>query len=421
MIDTKRKDNLGDCQDHTPVCYGESTIKYSCDRNETAVDIQQIGYESSVLSASTSTILAGSMSMATTGLTTTMAALMECSWQSLCSYENLNLAFKKARKRKSSRKDVVEFENNLEQNIEDLRTELLLLSYNPKQLKTFVIKDPKTRTIRKSDFRDRIIHHAICNILEPIFEKRFIYDSFANRKGKGTHKALQRFDCFKRKASRNNTRNCYIFKADIKHYFDEVNHNILISIIKERVKDKRIIWLIKKVLKNHSEIKGMPLGNMTSQFFANVYLNELDKFVKHNIKAKHYIRYVDDFVILSDKREELEVYKDKIRSFLRERLELELHSTKSRIIELKQGVSFLGYRIFTHHRLLRKANIRTMQRKTSCNDYDEICEYLHGWLEYADQADTYRLRNSILGEIENRFEGNISLLEIGNIVRRMEA
>lgn len=146
---------------------------------------------------------------------------------------------------------VIEFENNLQENLLLLRSELLLHSYNPKPLKTFIVRDPKTRKISKSHFRDRVIHHALCNIIEPIFEKSFIYDSYANIKGKGTLKALQRFDYLKRKASRNNTVKCYVLKADIKHYFDTIDHETLLNIIKRKIKDERVIWLIKTILKNH--------------------------------------------------------------------------------------------------------------------------------------------------------------------------
>lgn len=221
-------------------------------------------------------------------------------YAALCSYNNLFLAYKKARKRKTTKSYVIEFEKNLKENLLLLRSELLLHCYNPKPLVDFIINDPKTRKISKSDFRDMVVHHALCNIIELIFEKSFIYDSYANRIGKGTLKALHRFDFFKRKASKNNKVNCYILKADIKKYFENINHEILLSIIKKRISDKRIIWLIRKILANSSfQNNGMPLGNLTSQFFANVYLNDFDWFVKTKLKAKYYIRYVDDFVIFS--------------------------------------------------------------------------------------------------------------------------
>ena len=258
-------------------------------------------------------------------------------YEKICSYENLELAFKKARKRKSSKNYVIDFEKNLEENLLLLRSELLLHSYNPQSLKIFIIKDPKTRKISKSEFKDRIVHHALFNIIESIFENRFIYDSYANRKGKGVHKALKRFDYFKRKVSYNGQKKMdylddndvigYALKADIKHYFEEVDHKILLDILKKKIKDNRAVWLIKQILNNHKskvEGKGMPLGNLTSQFFANVYLNELDQFVKHTLKAKFYTRYVDDFVILHNNKETLEKYKEQINNFLKT-IKLELH------------------------------------------------------------------------------------------------
>lgn len=221
-------------------------------------------------------------------------------YNKLCSYENLELAFKKARKRKTKKHYVIEFEENLKENLLDLRNDLIFHTYKPKPLQTFVICDPKTRKISKSAFRDRIIHHALCNIIEPIFDKRFIYDSYANRKGKGVHKALERFDYFKRKVSFNGKKKMgyfdnnditgYALKADIRHYFEEVDHKILLDILKKKIEDNKVIWLIKQIFNNHkSEFggKGMPLGNLTSQFFANVYLNELDQFVKHTLKSKY--------------------------------------------------------------------------------------------------------------------------------------
>lgn len=171
-------------------------------------------------------------------------------WQELCSYNNLEIAYKKTRKHKTTKDYVINFEKDLENNILLLRSELLLHSYSPKPLVNFIVRDPKTRKISKSDFRDRVIHHALCNIIEPIFEKGFIYDSCANRKGKGTLKALQRFDFFKRKVSKNDTLKCYVLKADIKKYFESVNHEILFKIVKKKIKDNKVLWLIRKILNN---------------------------------------------------------------------------------------------------------------------------------------------------------------------------
>jgi RNA-directed DNA polymerase len=341
-------------------------------------------------------------------------------YQELCSWENIYSAFMKAQKGKSKKQDVISFRENIIGNITTLQRELTEGTYKPRPLSTFVIRDPKTRVIRKSAFRDRIVHHAICNIIEPIFERTFIYDSFANRKGKGSSNALKRFDIFKRKTTKNNKTGCFVLKADIRHYFDEVDHDILLHIISRKIKDEQLINLISVVLKNHSDNVGMPLGNMTSQFFANLYLNELDQFVKHNLKARFYIRYVDDFVILHRDKEVLENYKGNISLFLAERLKLHLHETKTKILPLHKGVSFLGFRNYPHHRLLRKANIRGMRKKIGQDDYDSLCKYVEGWSQYARQADTYDLRMSVSESIEQRFPGQTSSLQIGRQMRYAE-
>lgn len=331
------------------------------------------------------------------------------------SYDNLELAFKKARKGKTLKPYVIEFEKQLKQNLLNLRQELLLHTYTPKPLQTFILRDPKTRKISKSDFRDRVVHHAVCNVIEPIFDKTFIYDSYANRINKGTHKAIQRFDTFKHKVSRNNTRNCFVLKADIKHYFETVNHNILLEIISRKIDDENVLWLITCILSNHSTIQkgvGMPLGNLTSQFFANVYLNELDQFVKHKLRAKHYIRYVDDFVILHTSSNTLKEYKQKINSFLQHKLKLELHPDKSKILQLRNGINFLGVRIFPHHKLIRKKNINKFQRKLEQLksaykqdkiDREKVVEKFEGWLTYISQANTYKCRKNLTKKFNENF------------------
>jgi len=326
----------------------------------------------------------------------------------LCSYENLELAYKKARKRKTLKRYVIEFEKNLKQNLLDLRNELIFHTYKPKPLETFIVHDPKTRKISKSHFRDRVVHHALCNIIEPTFEKYFIFDSYANRIGKGTHKAIERFDYFKRKVSKNNSRNCFILKADIRHYFETVNHRILLSIVKKKIPEERVLWLVKLTLSNHKakeNEKGMPLGNLTSQFFANVYLNELDNFIKHKLRAKYYIRYVDDFVILDSSRKILEEYKSKINEFLSANLDLELHSDKSNIFKLDNGAGFLGFRIFYFHKLVRKQNIRKFERKfekfnklykKGIVSREKVVESFESWLAHISHADTYKYRRYLI-------------------------
>lgn len=329
-------------------------------------------------------------------------------------WENLVLAYKKARKHKTKKDYVIKFEENLVENLEQLQFELMTFTYSPKPLKTFILRDPKTRKISKSDFRDRIIHHAIVNILEPIFDKTFIYDSCANRIGKGNLFAIKRFDKFKRKVSRNgktkgwfneNQIKGFCLKADIKHYFNEVNHIILTKIIKRKINDENLIRLIIKILINgQAKNVGMPLGNLTSQFFANIYLNELDYFLKHKLKAKYYIRYVDDFVILYNSKEQLITWNKEIANFLKEHLKLELHSQKSKIISLSRGIDFVGFRNFYYFRLLRKRNINSMKQKAKLFLEDKISqkkfyECFQGWNVYASWADSYKLRKDINSKV----------------------
>ena len=168
-------------------------------------------------------------------------------------WENLTLAFKKARKGKTKKQYVKDFEENLWQNLRDLQFELMTLTYSPRPLKTFILRDPKTRKISKSAFRDRIIHHAICNIIEPTFDRLFIEENCANRKGKGSLYALDRFEKFSRKVTKNLTSNGHCFKADIKHYFQEVNHQILLEILRRKIKDKKVMWLIEQVINPERE------------------------------------------------------------------------------------------------------------------------------------------------------------------------
>ena len=337
-------------------------------------------------------------------------------YERLCSKENLISAFRKARKGKSKKGYVIHFESNLIKNLRNLQNDLKDKKYYPSRLKKFVIRDPKTRTIHASIFRDRIVHHAIINILKPIYEPRFINDSFASRKDKGTHLAVERFEYFMNKVSsngkkikkpfNNNSIQGYVLKADIKHYFDTIDHEVLINILRKKIRDEDLIELVRIILhKFYSPIKGkgLHLGNYTSQFFANIYLNNLDYFVKHRLKAKYYIRYVDDFVILHKDKKVLFEFKDKIEKYLIS-LKLELHRDKSEIHALRNGITFLGYRIFYHHKLLRKRNIRYFKNKLNNKlelyrqgliDKEHLESFLCGWFGYSNFANTYNFNKKI--------------------------
>ncbi len=347
-------------------------------------------------------------------------------WDKLCTFENLEQAYELAKKHKSGNPKVIEFGKHWRLHLCILLKELRTQTYNPQPLRKFVLRDPKTRTICVSEFRDRVIHHALVNILKPIFEQRFIHDSYASRIRKGTLPALERFDRFKRQVTENgkfvsDSRNKnwvkgFVLKADIKHYFETVEHSVLIGIFEKRIKDEKMIWLIKSILGNYTSGipgVGMPLGNWTSQFFANVYLNELDQFVKHKLRLKYYIRYVDDFVILHKSKRKLKYYKQKIDAFLQDNLKLQLHSAKSKIIPLGRGTNFLGFRIFYHYKIVRKKNLRKIKAKLSnlIEEYREchrsahdIFEALKGWKAYALQGNMYKLCQKLEEQIKKELK-----------------
>ncbi len=339
-------------------------------------------------------------------------------YEKLYSEDNLISAFKKARKGKRKKNYVINFQSNFYKNIKLLQKDLIDKTYYPSRLKKFIIRDPKTRTIHASIFRDRIVHHAIINLLKPIYEKRFIYDSFAGRKSKGTHVAVERFEYFINKVSSNgrkikkpftnNSIKGYVFKADIKHCFNTIDHEVLINILRKRIKDEDFIELIKIVLDNFetSNGKGLPLGNYTSQFFTGVYLNNLDYFIKHRLGVKYYIRYVDDFVILHKEKKVLLELRKKIEKYLKN-LRLELHPDKSEIHTLRNGITFLGYRIFYHYKLLRKRNIKYFLRRfeEKINLYNSgliekknLESFLQGWNGYSKFANSHNFNKKF--EIE---------------------
>ena len=204
----------------------------------------------------------------------------------------------------------------------------------------------------------------------------------------------------------------FVFKADIKRYFENVDQQILLKIINKKIKDKRVFWLIKQVLDNYdskTKNKGMPLGNYTSQFFANVYLNELDYFVKHKLKARYYIRYVDDFVILHKSKNLLEEYKKKINGFLNKNLKIELHQDKSKVIPIRSGINFLGYKVFYYYKIIKRSNKERFEKKFLENikeykegieDYAVLISILNGWFGYIKWANTYKYRKKLIKLLE---------------------
>lgn len=271
------------------------------------------------------------------------------------------MAWREFRRGKRNKQDVQEFEFNLEDNLFGLRQELKTKTYQHSHYTAFSIYDSKPRRIHKACVRDRILHHSVFRILYPIFDKSFIFDSYSCRIGKGTHRAVNRLEKFCRQLSKNNRRNIFVLKCDIKNFFDSIDQRILLGLIKDKVPDEKAIWLIKKIIKSFEKDagKGLPLGNVTSQLFANIYLNELDQFVKHKLKVKYYLRYCDDFVILGESRNYLVRLVSSIDNFLKEKLKITIHSDKIIIRKSHQGVDFLGYVVLPNYRVLR---IKTKKR-----------------------------------------------------------
>jgi len=334
----------------------------------------------------------------------------KCLYEKIVSFENLLAAYKAFRKGKRFKDDVLEFEYNYETELLKLQDELIDHSYVSLPPHRFFVYEPKKREISAACLRDRVVHHALCRVIEPIFDKRFIYDTYACRLHKGTLAAIKRFEEFKRELlSRGNENEIYVFKADIRRYFENVDYGILLGLINERIKDKEVIWLIKRILAGESlfsqQAKGIPIGNLTSQFFANLYLNPLDQFVKHDLRIKYYVRYMDDFVLMDLSKGRLREAKAEIAQFLEEKLQLRLHPKKQAIIPLKCGIDFLGFRIFSSYRLLRKENAKRFARRLKNMKerfvrkeiaLSRISSFIKGWIAHARQGDTYRLRKKIL-------------------------
>ena len=334
----------------------------------------------------------------------------------VCSYENLFAAARKAWRGKRSRRPAAEFYSRFEEEIVSLRAELLSGTYRHGDYHYFQIQDPKERTVAAAPFRDRVVHHALVRVLEPIFEKRFIEDSFACRKGKGTHAALRRAHQFTKVWP-------YALKCDIARYFPSINHEILVSQIERVVGDKAVLNLIRTILASHRDateqewetdgdlfsvrerIRGLPIGNLTSQFFANVYLNPLDHFVKHELRVRGYVRYVDDFLLFGKDRAVLKEQGRIVHEKVAE-LRLSIHPDKYRLLPTANGVDFVGFVSFPEgRRKLRKGNVRRFERRLSRmkfeaalgeREWSEVTRSVQSWVAHASHAQSYQLRRSLL-------------------------
>lgn len=331
------------------------------------------------------------------------------------SAENLFSAWDKFKNGKRNKKDVQLFEWSLEENIFKLHRELKSKTYKHSNYISFNISDPKLRNIHKAQVRDRILHHAVFRVLNPVFEAGFISASFSCRVGYGTHKGVGYLQNILRKASKNGRIPCFVLKCDIKKFFDTIGHNVLLAILKKKIKDEDTIWLLKQIVSsfssNHSLLgieKGVPIGNLTSQLFANIYLGELDRFIKQELKVKYYLRYTDDFLMISENKEYLENIIPQIDNFLGEKLKLYLHSDKMEIRRHRQGIDFLGYVSFPRHRILRTKTKRRMFKKTrqrveelkrgeiSKESFNQTIQSYLGMLKHCN---SHKLKNELLTKL----------------------
>jgi len=300
--------------------------------------------------------------------------------------DNLLEAWKEFIRGKRNKSDVQEFSLKLMDNLFVLHEDLNSGNYKHGGYQSFNISDPKPRNIHKASVRDRLLHHAIYRVLYPFFDKTFIADSFSCRIKKGTHKALNRFREFTRKVSRNDTKTCWILKCDIKKFFASIDQKILLDILNSYIPDKQITRLFKEIIESFSTKPGigLPLGNLTSQLLVNIYMNEFDQFIKHKMKVKYYIRYADDFVVLSDQKSRIENLISLFANFLGKKLKLHLHSDKVFIKTLSSGVDFLGWVNFPDHWVLRTTTKRRMIKKLLASQSRECFQSYLGLLTHGN-------------------------------------
>jgi retron-type reverse transcriptase len=333
-------------------------------------------------------------------------------WARAVSFENLLGAAKDAARGKRSRPDVASFLLNLEPELLRLKRELQSGEYRPGAYRTFEVREPKPRLISAAAFADRVVHHALTRVLEPIFERRFAPNSFACRKGLGTHRALA-------SAWQASRRFAYVLKCDVQKYFASIDHAILKELLARVIKCRPTLDLAARIIDGSNQQeevlcyfpgdslftpcerrRGLPLGNQTSQFFANVYLNPLDQFVLRQLRPGHYVRYVDDFLLFGDDKRQLGDMRARIEDFLAG-LRLRIHARKSRAYRTKDGVTFLGWRVFPARlRLVRSNVVRCRRRlKTMCEAYragcmrlSEVSTRVRAWIAHAEHGNTWRLR-----------------------------
>lgn len=332
-------------------------------------------------------------------------------FQQIVSSENLFAAWDKFRVDKRHKKDVQVFEFKLEQNIFQLHRDLATKQYRHQPYTGFYIRDPKVRHIHKASARDRILHHAVFQVLNPIFDKTFIPTSFSCRIGKGVHRGVLEMERMIRAESRNFTRPCFALKCDVQKFFDSIDHQIMLSILRKKISDEDTLWLLREIIESFTakqanlfDRQGLPIGNLTSQLFANIYMNEFDQFAKNKLRLHRYARYTDDFVIISTDKQYPHNIIDSIRAFLESALKLKLHPKKISIRACHQGIDFLGYVALPYHRLMRtktrkrifrKLKARISQYRSGSISETTLSQSLQSYLGVLSHANTHQLSQNL--------------------------
>jgi retron-type reverse transcriptase len=313
-------------------------------------------------------------------------------FEKIISPENILCAWREFQKDKKNREDVQEFEANVEENIFKLCDDLAVGNYLHGGYKPFYLRDPKLRMIHKASVRDRLLHHAVFRVLYPIFDRGWIYDSFSSRESKGTHAAMKRFRDFAWKVSQNNTRPVWVLKADVRKYFDSIDHHILEQFLYRALPDNdRLKGLLHDIISSYSTVpgKGIPLGNLTSQLFANVYLNPLDQYVKRQLQVPYYIRYADDIIIVSGSKKFLADLVPSLNSFLRDKLQLTMHPQKISISCWNKGIDILGFVSYPTKTIMRASTeyrmMRRLDRQNDTANFDIQLNALYSRVKYDRQ------------------------------------
>jgi RNA-directed DNA polymerase len=336
-------------------------------------------------------------------------------------WDNLLLAYRKASRGKRGKAPAARFEYRLEDNLVTLQEELRDKTYRPGTYHSFYIHEPKRRLISAAPFRDRVAHHALCNVIEPIFERSFIYDSYANRKGKGNHRALDRAQFYAR-------RHRYVLPCDVRQFFPSIDHAVLRGILARELHDPDVLWLLDRILASGVGVlseeyrivyfpgddlfaanrpRGLPIGNLTSQFWANVYLSPFDHFVKRELRCPAYVRYVDDLLLFADDKRELWDWKQAIIERLA-RLRLTIHEERAQVRPVTEGLPFLGFVVYPHkRRLKRRKGVAYARRfrglvQAYADDrlsLDRVTASVQGWVNHARYGDTLGLRRAVLEDV----------------------